>query len=194
MTPAPWAMLRIKSVAQRRGAAITIRFISRVSGQDPQPSPPMVVGNLTLSAQANPADANLSLSASTLVGRFSAGDRLTVGSGSYIVQASATAVSNQVSVSILPAVAITHAAGSVVSPSWASDVALNAMVLQQPSSGTPGQPETRKSLAISIPALDLPRPPAAGDIITRSGEKFTVSDVSPEMIGGVAVSYTVRAR
>ncbi|MGG5810936.1 hypothetical protein [Falsiroseomonas sp. CW058] len=194
MAPGAWARARVRSVAARRGSSLTIRFISRIAGADPQPSPPMVMGPLVLGAAANPGDASISLRATGLVGRFVAGDRLAVAGTTYTVTASSTASAGAATVPISPPVIAPAQTGAPVTPVWAADIVTRAMVLQRPSRGLPGRPETEQSLTISLPAIGLPRDPEPGDIIIGLGGRFAVFDAFPEMQAETVVSWTLRAR
>lgn len=193
MRPGVWLRQRVRAAAIRRGARIIIRMPDRMAGSNPHTSPPTMIGQLLVRANAAAGANAITVGASTLVGRFIVGDLLTIAGRTYSVEADAIVSGNAATVSISPVLEASIAANDEVTVWWARDFVARASILDEVNRAKADTSERDVSGMFMIPALGLPRAIEAGDVLFIGPRRLTVTSVDPESVGDSTIYYAVRA-
>lgn len=187
---------RVATAFTRHGKPIVLRQVSRTSGRDPLPNPATCV-NPTL-ASANPTASTLSLNASEAVGRFVAGDIITVGTTAFTVTAQSAARAFTAPTPGFDNVPVTPAPGQLsigaaCTIAWAADINIYCKISSFGNSMSDSNLVTMSDLQVQIPAYQLPMPQPEW-LLLIDGDVLSIQSIVPVYAGSTVTKWQLQAR
>jgi hypothetical protein len=191
------------SAVKMRGTTAILRRAAKTGGPNPVPMPPLCenpeVAQLTAAGSGS-----ISISASAANGALVAGDQMTIAGVTYTVQAQALSQPNSaapgfLSVPVLPLVAADIAAGTPVAFTFSLDQAVYVTVGTYALGLIDGAVIQSADLQFTLANWDLSAgmpivAPTQTDQIIFNGSQMSIQAITPKIIMGAIVGYSIQAR
>lgn len=189
---------RTALVLGSKGGIVTYRRTTRKDGYEPYPNPPRIGGTLSLAAALNAGSSSLTIGATVLVGRIIAGDRFRIGTSATVFQAASEALddgANRITVPLTFAAPSTVASGTALTPIWAADRELRAVIQSLSRRLREDVLLEMRDLQVTISADDLPFEPFVQDrIVLPGGDVREVVAIMPMMMDGLPYAWRLQLR
>jgi hypothetical protein len=186
-----------KRLAQQlkvRGSYVTLRHYDLTSGPYPTPNPPQAVG-LTLNGSHASGTTSLSVRGAPLVGRFIAGDQLTIAGTTYTVNTAGAAVDNISAVILTTGLVALAADATVVTATYLNDHRIPAEVRGFGKNLIDGNLIQQSDFAVTISSASISFTPSLTDILLlKSGESRRIVSIQPMLVQQDLAGYTLQAR
>lgn len=195
ITRVTYAAKRLHQQLKVRGTTVTLRRFSTTTGPKPEPNPPHVE-DLKLSGNYSVGVTTINLGATKLHGRILVGDKLRIGDDTYEVSVGATAVNNAATVTLSSPLLESFLDGEVVTPVWAADSVIPAMINPFGRHLVDGTLIESSDLQVSISLHSLKgvEPKLTDIVILKSGDARRIVAIMPMMVTGEVAGYTLQTR
>ena len=189
-------MFRQFRLITEKGSGITLRSLSVTElGPDPQPNPARVTG-LVVNGDHAAGSPTLAVRGAPLIGRFVEGDQISLPTVTYLVTGEAIASADTATLSLQPALAAPLTDGTALTPIWAADLAVTALVNDGGTRLPDGSLAEQNVMVLTISAYELQgaTPENSWRAVLETGEERTVLGIQPDRVDGIAVAYDLMVR
>ena len=183
---------------RRRGTQITLRRVTTSAAPELLPNPP-TLNDPSMDGATLAGATTIAFSATEARGRMLAGDKLTI--ERVIYRVTATIESRDLdelapgfdAVTISPALRANVADGAVITPKWAADETINAVIQSYPRRLIDGTMIQARDLQVVIAAHNLTAPTETDKLII-DGDIRSIVMVVPAYARGVIMKWDIQAR